>query len=254
MRSLAFVLLTLPAAASQACRMAPAQQLIGVDEQIGQATNVALGQVIGATPMGDQVEYRFLVLEQLAGPPQKVLTVMGGPAYRDGQDATFHDHADFAFWARGGGRTMNGSDCVIHPGFDVGATYLVFAGSTPTRRSFEKIGMVDGIVNPGDKWLAHVRTRLGGAAARHDDVPDYERVGRFLYGFQRIVGSDELDRKSLAAQRAPADLLIRVGRLADEFDRIVQGGVRAPDAQLDATLREAAAVHAALAAWRAGNH
>jgi hypothetical protein len=85
-------------------------------------------------------------------------------------------------------------------------------------------------------------------------VPDYERVGRFLYGFQRIVAADDLDRKSLAAQHAPAELLKRAGRLADEFDRIVQGGVRAPDAQLDATLREAAAVHAALAAWRAGNH
>jgi hypothetical protein len=166
MRSLVFALFALHAAASHACRVPPAQQLIGVDEQIAQAANVAVGQVIGATPMGEQVEYRFLVLEQLAGTPLKVFTVMGSPADRSGDDTTFHDHADFAFWARGGGRTMNGADCVIHPGFVVGGTYLVFADSTPTWRSFEKIAMADGIVNPDDKWLAHVRTRLGGAPAR----------------------------------------------------------------------------------------
>jgi hypothetical protein len=228
LRRLVFAFLALHAAASEACRVPPAEQLIGIDEQLGQAMDVAVGQVIGATPLGEGlVEYRFLVLEQLAGTPQKVFTVMGGPAERNDKDATFHGHADFAFWARGGGRTMNGLDCVIHPGFIVGDTYLVFLGSAPTWRSFEKIEMVDGIVNPDDKWLA--------------------------YGFQRIVTPDDLDRQALAAQHAPADLLFRAGRLADEFDRIVQGGLRAPDAQFEATLREAAEVHAALQAWRGSN-
>jgi hypothetical protein len=254
LRRLVFAFLALHAAASEACRVPPAEQLIGIDEQLGQAMDVAVGQVIGATPLGaGLVEYRFLVLEQLAGTPQKVFTVMGGPAERNDKDATFHGHVDFAFWARGGGRTMNGLDCVIHPGFIVGDTYLVFLGSAPTWRSFEKIEMVDGIVNPDDKWLAYARARLGSTAARRDGVPDYERIGRFLYGFQRIVTPDDLDRQALAAQHAPADLLFRAGRLADEFDRIVQGGLRAPDAQFEATLREAAEVHAALQAWRGSN-
>jgi hypothetical protein len=255
MRSLVFALLALHAAASQACRAPPTQQLIGVDEQLGQATNVVVGQVIGATPLGGQsVEYRFLVLEQLAGPPQKVVTVMGNTAAPYDKDTSFDSHRDFAFWARGGGRTMNGADCVIHPSFVLGNTYLVFLDSTPTWRSFEKLDMFDSIVNHDDKWLAYVKAWLGGTVATQQGVPDYERVGRFLYGFQRIVASDDLDRKALAAQHAPPDLLMRAGRLADEFERIVQGGLRAPDAQLEATLREAAAVHAALAAWRASNH
>jgi hypothetical protein len=260
LRSLVFATLALHAAASQACRVAPASQLIPPAEQLAAATEVALGQVIGATPLSDyQVEYRFVVLEQLAGAPQKVMTEIGGPVGRNDPDTTFHDHRDFAFWARGGGRATNGTDCVLHPGFVVGSIYLVFPGPPPTRRSFEKIEMVDGRPNPDDKWLATVRQTLAGAAtttaASRDATPDYERVGRFLYGYQRLVAQADLDPKSLAAQHAPADLQLRARRLTDEFDRIVQGGVRAPDAHLDATLREAAEVSAALAAWRnSANH
>jgi hypothetical protein len=256
MRSLVFAMLALHAAVSEACRVAPARQLIPPAEQLATATDVAVGQVIGATPLDDYlVEYRFVVLEQLAGAPQKVMTVMGAPVGRDDRDTTFHDHRDFAFWAHGGGRTMNGTDCVVRPGFVVGSSYLVFPGPAPTWRSFEKIEMVDGRPNPDDKWLAYVRQTLAGAATSRDAAPAYERVGRFLYGFQRIVMGEDLDRKALAAQHAPAGLLHRAGRLADEFDRIVQGGVHAPDAQLEATLREAAEVSAALAAWRnSANH
>jgi hypothetical protein len=256
LRSLVFAMLALHAAASEACRVAPARQLIPPAEQLATATDVAVGQVIAATPVDDYAaEYRFLVLEQLAGAPQKVMTVMGGPVGRGAPDTTFHDHRDFAFWARGGGRTVSGTDCVIHPGFVPGNAYLVFAGPAPTWRSFERIEMVDGRPNPDDKWLAYVRQTLAGAAASRDGAPDYERVGRFLYGFQRIVAQADLDRKTLAAQQAPPDLVSRAGRLADEFDRIVQGGLRAPDAQLEATLREAAEVSAALAAWRnSANH
>ena len=179
MRSLVFVVLALHAAASEACWAPPPRQLIGIDEQLGQAMDVAVGQVIGATPLGDQqVEYRFLVLEQLAGPAQKVFTVMGGPAERSDKDSTFDHHRDVAFWARGGGRTMNGSDCVIRPGFVVGNSYLVFLGSTPTWRSFEKIDMIVGIADPDDKWLAYVKARLAGTATGRDGAPDDERVGR----------------------------------------------------------------------------
>src|SRR4051812_10272967 len=120
MRSLVFVLLALGAGACQACRVPPPGQLIGVEEQVRLATNVAVGQVISATPVGDyEVEYRFLVLDQLAGPAQKVFTVMGG-AGGDNKDTTYDNHRDFAFWAHGGGRTMNGADCVIHPSFVLG--------------------------------------------------------------------------------------------------------------------------------------
>jgi hypothetical protein len=161
LRSLAFALLALHAAASEACYAPPPGQLIPPDEQLVTASDVAVGQVISATPLGDYlVEYRFLTLEQVAGQAQKVFTVMGEPAGFNNKDTSFNDHADFRFWARGGGRVMNGSDCVIHPGFVVGNSYLVFLGSPPTWRSFEKIEMVDGRPNPDDKWLVYVKQML----------------------------------------------------------------------------------------------
>jgi hypothetical protein len=123
--------------------------------------------------------------------------------------------------------------------------------SPATRRSYEKIEMVDGRLNADDQWLAYVKQMLIGRGAG-GVAQDYERVGRFIYGFHRIVTRDDLDRKALAAQHAPTDLLLRAGRLADEFDRIVNNALRVPDAQLDATLREAGEVHTALQAWRDG--
>jgi hypothetical protein len=251
------LLLALAAPASQACYSPPASQLIAPDEQVHQALDVALGQVISATPLdAEQVEYRFLVLDQLTGPARKVFTVIGS-GDRHGKDSSFNGHTDFAFWARGGGRTMNGSDCVIHPDFVVGNSYLVFLGA-PTWRSFEKIDMIGGSVDPDDKWLVYVKDRLrqrrnadgSAAAADRATVPDYERVGRFVYAFHRIVSRDSLERKTLAAQQAPTPLLLRAGQLADAFDHILKDGAAVPQAEIDATLKEAAAVRTMLDAWQ----
>lgn len=254
LRSFLLLLLALPAA-SHACWAPPQGQLIDASELVRQATDVAVAQVVSATPLNDyETEYSFIVLEQLAGPARKVITVTGSPAQPAAGDGTFDDHKDFRFWARGGGRTMNGSDCVIHPGFAVGASYLVFQGAPSTWRNFERIGMAGGAVNQDDEWLAYVKTRL---AQREDTMrtnpdtpPGYERVGRFIYGFHRIVARDALERKTLAALHAPRELLLRAGALADEFDHIVQRSADVPDAEIEAALREAAAVQAALAAWR----
>lgn len=257
-RGIVFLLLALEAVASQACRVAPAGQLITIDEQVRQATDVAVGQVISATPLGGgDVEFRFLVLDQLAGQVRKVFTVTGRAGERDGNDAAFNDHTDFAFWACGGGRVMIGTDCAIYPNFVVGSSYLVFLGTPSTRRSFEEIGMVNGTVNQDDKWLVYVKEQLAKrqgsdmatTAVTQDTTANYERVGRFIYSFYRIVSRDELDRKTLAGQQAPNELILRAGTLADEFDRIAASS-SALDAELKATLREAVAVSKALAAWR----
>jgi hypothetical protein len=253
LRSLAFVLLAFSAGASQACYVAPAAQRIGVAQQVREAVDVAVGQVIGATPLGaGEIEYRFLVLDQLAGPAQKTFTVRGHAPVPGAPDTSFDRHQDLAFWARGGGRTMNDTDCVIHPNFVVGNSYLVFLGSTPTWRSFEKIDLVDGRPDPDDRWLAYVKKFLSGAPAGHDAAPDYERIGRFLYGYQRLITAPDLSPEALAAQHAPDDLRRRAARLAAEYEHIVQDHFSAPQAQLDAVLREAAALQAALAAWRSG--
>jgi hypothetical protein len=254
------LLLALAAPASQACYSPPASQLIAPDEQVHQALDVALGQVISATPLdAEQVEYRFLVLDQLTGPARKVFTVIGRSADRYGKDTSFNSHTDFAFWARGGGRTWNGSDCIIHPDFVLGNSYLVFLGAAPTWRSFEKIDMIGGSVDQDDKWLVYIKDRLrqrqevdGSAAAVSGQaaVPGYERIGRFVYAFHRIVSRDSLERKTLAAQQAPTPLLLRAGQLADEFDHILKDGAAVPQAEIDATLGEAAAVRTMLDAWR----
>jgi len=253
------LLLALAAPASEACRAPPARQLIAPEEQVRLAMDVALGQVISATPLdGADVEYRFLVLDQLAGPARKVFTVIGRSADRYGKDTSFNSHTDFAFWARGGGRTWNGADCVIHPDFVLGNSYLVFLGAPPTWRSFEKIDMIGGGVDQDDKWLVYVKDRLrqrqeadgSAVAADRATVPDYERVGRFVYAFHRVVSRDSLELKTLAAQHAPTPLLLRAGPLADEFDHILKDGAAVPQAEIDATLGEAAAVRTMLDAWR----
>lgn len=252
LRSLVFGALALSAAASQACRVAPQAQRIAVEDQVRQPADVMVAQAIGATPLGgDAVEYNFLVLDQMRGLPRKVFTVLGRAASPYDQDSSYDRHQDFAFWARNGGRVTSGTDCAIHPSFVVGNSYLMFLGDAPTLRSFEKIDMVDGHPDPDDQWLAYVKTALSGTPARQD----YERIGRLIYGLQRMQAQGDLDRQALAAQHAPDQLLMRAGRLADEYERILKEpkeAHRIPDQKIDATLREAASLHAALETWRNG--
>ena len=164
-----------------ACRLPPAGQLMDVDEQIAQASDVSLAQVVAATPLaGNTVEYRFVVRQRLAGPAQRTFTLRGrgaaphaAPAFLSGgtagagerETSTFEHHTAPAFWQRGGGRTMNEADCAIHPVFTLGDSYLVFQNSPWTWRSFEKIEVVDGAVDEGDQWLAYVKAGLAKRAA-----------------------------------------------------------------------------------------
>lgn len=147
-----------------ACWAPPQKQLIDVDTQIALATDVVVARVVSAVPAGPlDTDYTFLVQERLAGPARPLFTLTGSP-HRDGdKEGDYDRHTAAQFWDRGGGRTMNGSDCVIHPSFEVGATYLVFAAPPYTWRSFERIEATGGRPGPEDKWLAYVRTRLSGA-------------------------------------------------------------------------------------------
>jgi hypothetical protein len=141
--------------------------------------------------------------------------VIGRGTDRYDKDSTFNGHAEFVFWARGGGRTMNGSDCIIHPDFVLGNSYLVFLGAAPTWRSFEKIDMIGGSVDQDDKWLVYVKDRLrqrqeadGSAEAVSGQaaVPGYERIGRFAYAFHRIAREPgtENPRRAACTDAAPA--------------------------------------------------
>ncbi|MGH8854233.1 MAG: hypothetical protein ACREWI_08140 [Telluria sp.] len=90
------------------------------------------------------------------------------------------------------------------------------------------------------------------AVARKPTVPEYERVGRFIYAFHRAGLSPEKLADPLIARRAPPELAQRAADLAEKFDAIVKQRARLPDEELKATLREAEHVSAALARWRNG--
>jgi hypothetical protein len=88
---------------------------------------------------------------------------------------------------------------------------------------------------------------MDGATA---DVPDYDRIGRFIYAFHRTgVSIDQLNSDEIA-RHAPAQLAARARRLAHKFDFIVKSQARVADAEIDATLREAASMSASIAKWR----
>lgn len=237
---------------------------MSVELQVASATDVSVATVVDAIPLADgEVEYHFQVLERLAGFDRIGFTVVGRSGERYGQDTTFDSHTDPAFWTRGGGRVMNDTDCVIYPGFIVGDSYLVFLGAPFTRRSFEKIDVINGKIDHGDRWLAYVkaalRKPLPGIGSSQvtastdqpsaDSEPNYRRVGRFIYAFHRSgISREELTRIEVA--RAPPGLAERARRLADEFDLIVKSNARVSDEKLDAALREGAELGVALRAWR----
>lgn len=162
LRAAAGLVLALAATTSLACYTPPRDQLIGVDEQIFGASDIAVAQVIAATPLGgNSVEYRFTVLQRLAGVEQKSFELTGLALRSNAMDTSFDRHRARVFWAHGGGRSMNDMDCVIHPNFVVGATYLVFRAMSPTWRSFEKIEAANGVIDEDDLWLAYVKAKLG---------------------------------------------------------------------------------------------
>lgn len=180
-RALALLSCTLLVRDAWACRVPPPRQLMSVEEQVALASDVSLATVVAATPLGGgEVEYRFAVLQRLAGPDRNGFELRGHGAGKPGatgfrfdvpggagerETSTFDHHTAPAFWQRGGGRTMNGADCQIRPVFTVGDSYLVFLDAPWTWRSFERIEVVDGAVDESDQWLAYVKAALARRAA-----------------------------------------------------------------------------------------
>ena len=63
LRNLALLLCALVVQDAWACRVAPAMQLMSVDEQVTLASDVSVARVTRATPLnGKEVEYQFFVL------------------------------------------------------------------------------------------------------------------------------------------------------------------------------------------------
>jgi len=86
-----------------------------------------------------------------------------------------------------------------------------------------------------------VLAALPASAQARADAVDYERVGKLIYGVQRLesmTGADAIAQHGLAG---------RIAALTLERDAIVKVQGRVPAAQLDAALRELQAINVDLA-------
>lgn len=179
-RSLLFCALSIAAGACLACRAPRSEQLIDPDVQVALATDVVLARAVSAAPRHDkdgEVDYQFLVLQRLAGPDQQMFSISSSAPGRS-RDTTFDHHRDEAFWQRGGGRTMNDTDCVIHPDFVVGKTYLIFRNPPMTWRSFEEVEGDD------DQWFRYVQARV---RRNRSEMPSIESAFSPEGGAEKLV-------------------------------------------------------------------
>ncbi|GAB3452405.1 hypothetical protein GCM10027321_01080 [Massilia terrae] len=155
------LLLALAEQPALACWAAPPGHLIGVDEQIADAKNIAVVKVVSATPTADgQIKYEFLVQKRLAGEEHASFALLESDAKGVIRDTSFDRHNDPAFWAFGGGRLTNYVDCKLYPWFVAGASYLLFDDALQTRRSAEKIDTIGMSFDREDKWLLYVEGAL----------------------------------------------------------------------------------------------
>lgn len=79
---------------------------------------------------------------------------------------------------------------------------------------------------------------MRGEAAANDNM-DYERIGRFIYGFHRVCGSVEQLNQFAARPGVPPELAARASSLAQKFEHILTYANAVGETELDATLQEA---------------
>jgi len=87
-------------------------------------------------------------------------------------------------------------------------------------------------------------------AVPDEKTPDYEQIGRFIYGFHRAGASIDTLRDPELARNGPPTLAARAHALAEKYDAVIKADGRATDAEAQAILREASEVGAAVDAWR----
>lgn len=76
-------------------------------------------------------------------------------------------------------------------------------------------------------------------------MPDYERIGKFIYTFHRVCGRpvEDLAADALPKSVSP-ELAARAASLAQRFNLLAKDFAAATDEDFAATLEEAAAVRA----------
>lgn len=74
------------------------------------------------------------------------------------------------------------------------------------------------------------------------DFPDYERIDRFIYGFQRTRLTIDSFLQAPSSSHDQSELASRARQVVEKFEAIVKEGIKAPLPELDATLQEAVIV------------
>jgi hypothetical protein len=167
----AVLVATLAARAARACTQPPKALTVHHSELVRRAPRIALARFEKATPFTSGecsaaepcYKTEFSTVEVLKGPVPPRFSLLfteesprhpeGAQPFKDRPGADFHGHTDWEFWDSGTTREGNGSDCEMHPRFELGARYLIFLGGSHWR-AFERID------RPDDRWLRAVRALL----------------------------------------------------------------------------------------------
>ena len=72
-----------------------------------------------------------------------------------------------------------------------------------------------------------------------NDNLDYERIGRFIYAYQRLHLPIEQLMSAQLKIAAPPELLRRAASLDQKYQQIVNNFAATPEVELESTLREA---------------
>jgi hypothetical protein len=144
-----------------ACVLPPPEQYVPSKELIKRTRHIVLAEVTKAEVVGDdEVLYTFKRIEVLSGAVADTFQFRGRPAIWGGDTDNFDHHFDPSFWKNNRGRTPNYEDCLIHPGFSVGGTYLLFIDKPYHVKSFELIIRIYGDNSTKDKWLQYVQANV----------------------------------------------------------------------------------------------
>ena len=143
---------------AHACVMPPAEQHAPINELIASAHTIVLAKATGAvTPRSFETVYTLETINNVSGEAVSRFEITGysrGRRNKGLAEWNFNDHTAKVFWEDDwAGRVFNSTDCKLHPSFAVGGIYLVFLGTVPHVKGFERIH------DPSkDQWLKYVQT------------------------------------------------------------------------------------------------
>jgi hypothetical protein len=129
---------------------------------ITSSSHIALAEAVAIDPLDNGVRFRFRLIEALRGDVASEFSVYADAGakwlldyevIRTNED--FGGHRDATSGQLFGGRTLEGTDCKIHPVFQRGGRYLLFLDELPNPWGSERIIAAD------DFWLAEVRRMIG---------------------------------------------------------------------------------------------